>query len=70
MIYRCDDCGEIFDEDEAEVEDYDIEAENGVGWMFTDHHIGSMLVCPECRSSDISEYFEEEEEEDDEDETE
>ena len=68
MEYICNDCGEIFDENDAEISTYDIEDDLGVGWMFDDHHTATCLVCPECRSEDIEEYIEEEKEEEDEEE--
>lgn len=62
MEYICNDCGEIFDENDAEICTYDIEDDLGIGWMFDDHHTTTCLVCPECMSDNIEEYVEEEEE--------
>lgn len=62
MIYICNDCGEIFDENDAEVSSYDIEDDLGVGSLFVDHHTATCFVCPECGSDDIEEYTEEDEE--------
>lgn len=56
MEYICNDCGEIFDENDAEVSSYDIEDDLGVGDLFVDHHTATCFVCPECGSDDIEEY--------------
>jgi len=68
MDLICNNCGAIFDINEAEVEEYDIEEDLGVGDMFPDHHTGHCFVCPECRSDEVEEYHEKEAEEDEEEE--
>lgn len=66
MMYKCCDCEEIFDENDAEISTYDIEDDLGVGYLFDDHHTATCFVCPECGSDNIEEYIEEESEEEDE----
>lgn len=63
--FRCLCCSAIFTEDEADVAEVDLEAENGVGGLFPDHHTAQVYVCPDCSSDEIEEYEEEEEEEED-----
>lgn len=70
MRFICNDCGEIFDEEDAATIEVDLESVNGVGGLFPDHHYSTILVCPECGSECLDDYTEESEEEDGEDETE
>ena len=62
MDYICNDCGEVFNENDAEVEEFCYEDDLGVGYLFPDKHSGTCLCCPECGSSYIEEYVEPEEE--------
>lgn len=64
MKLQCSDCNEIFDEEDADIEEIDLEREFGVGGLFGDHHYSPIFRCPECGSDDLLEYFEPEEEED------
>lgn len=61
-MYKCNDCGSIFDEPDSEY--IDLEEYYGVGSLFNDHHHEYMSVCPCCGSNDY-EYYDEEEEYDD-----
>ncbi len=70
MMYQCGSCGHIFDENDADVMDYDMEEDAGVGYLFADHHTGSRLVCPECGSDEGDEYYEPEVEEEEDDDSE
>ena len=65
-MYRCPDCGAIFDEPVFETVCF--EELYGVGSMFPDRHYGTFANCPECGGSiDIEEdgWDESYEEEDD-----
>ena len=56
--YKCYDCGEVFDEDDAgSVEEYHPEV----------HASEWFMCCPECGSEEIERYHEEEEEEEEDD---
>jgi len=68
MQFKCLDCGAVFDEEDANTEEVDIEFECGVGGLFPDHHTGTALLCPECDSYDVVEFFPEDEEEEGEEE--
>lgn len=60
-MYRCIDCGEVFDEPESRefcYEDY-----CGVSSLFRDRHYGTYDACPECGSEEIEKVFEDEDEE-------
>lgn len=51
--YECEDCGKIFDEpDERTI---CLEAENGVGSLFSDCHYTTALCCPYCNAIEIEE---------------
>ena len=49
-MYKCPECGAIFDEPEYEEELY------GVGSMFLDRHYGTFANCPECGEAIDIEY--------------
>lgn len=59
-MWKCDNCGALFDEPEVERESY--EGYYGVSGMFSDRHYFSIEVCPSCGSEDIDSYCEEEDE--------
>lgn len=63
MLWRCLDCKEEFTEDEIDEKEIDLEAENGVGGLFPDHHYIKVPACRFCGSEEIEEIEEEEEEE-------
>lgn len=71
-MWKCNDCGAIFDE--PAFEEVDLENLYGVGGSFDDHHWATLASCPECEDGDIEEITDEEaerilsEEEDSEDE--
>lgn len=68
MWYECGNCGHIFHEEEALLQEVDLENEYGVGSLFPDHHSGYEALCPECESEDLIEHMNcplNEEEEDD-----
>ena len=59
-MYKCEHCGEVFEEDCAEhinttYEDY-------YGCPISSNTFLSIPVCPNCRSEEINEYYEDEEE--------
>ena len=58
MKYKCDDCGEIFDSDNAE------ETSECVGEFWGAPAYMKFMICPYCRSRDIYEYHESEESDD------
>lgn len=65
-MYKCPECGAIFDEPEYET--VCLEELYGVGSMFADRHYGTITNCPECGMAiDIEEdvYDEDEKEDDD-----
>ena len=67
MAWRCDSCGEWFDEPLERRSS--IEVEYGVSSFFGDSHSCTIDCCPYCDSEDIEEMpddYEEEEEEEDE----
>lgn len=55
-MYRCERCGEIFDEPDSK--EICFESYYGVGSMFQDRHYGSVAICPECGTEDIEKYYE------------
>ena len=55
VLYRCKDCGEIFEEDEIEV----IEGKQRCGDWYEDY---SEEHCPYCSSEDFKRYYEDIEE--------
>ena len=57
----CQDCGEIFDEDEAVYERVCWEDYYGVSSMFQNKNYGSVATCPHCGSEAIEDYTETEE---------
>ena len=61
MAYRCDNCGETFEEPDYELTSY--EDYYGVSSLFPDRHYMYLSVCPNCGSEDIEEFDDEEEEE-------
>ena len=69
-MLRCDRCGEIFSEDDAGRKKVCMEDYYGVGSMFPDRHYKTFLICPNCGSEEIDEYYECDEDEEEEDETE
>ena len=64
MRYVCNDCGMIFDEEDADTEEFDVEEDCGVGGLFSDHHYEECLVCPDCGSYDLEEAEDEDGEDD------
>lgn len=60
-MYRCIDCGEVFDEPESVR--YNKDDYNGTADLFGNWQWGTYDACPNCGSEDIEETFEEEEEE-------
>lgn len=63
-MYKCPECGAIFEEPEYETVCF--EDLCGVGSMFTDRHYGTLASCPECGTSIDTEYdtyYEEDEDE-------
>lgn len=66
MRFICCDCKEIFDEEDADEMEADLEVMNGVGGIFEDHHTTVIYICPECGSEDLDVYDAHEEGEDDE----
>ena len=63
-LYKCDCCGEIFDEDELE---YEIETNCSECWGSPAYEDYSVPVCPFCGSEDIDETYDDEEDEYEED---
>lgn len=55
MLYECNNCGLLFESDQAEFESFDMENEYGVGGSFPDHHSGLKMICPDCGSDEIGE---------------
>ena len=62
MRYICADCGAIFDKNEARYEEVCMEDYYGVGNLFPDRHYNTFMICPECGSEDVDDYYEEDEE--------
>lgn len=62
MKFECCDCGEIFDEDDADSRRICLEEEYGVASMFPDRHYQDIMVCPHCGSEELDEYYEYEDE--------
>ena len=62
-MYKCPECGAIFDEPEYETVCF--EELYGVGSMFPDRHYGTFANCPECGGAIDIEYdiYDEEEDE-------
>ena len=63
-MFKCCDCGEIFNESEAEVKRICLEDEYGVSSMFTDRHYQDIITCPNCGSEELEVYYEEDEDDD------
>lgn len=63
-MYKCPECGAIFEEPEYETVCY--EEIYGVGSMFPDRHYGTFANCPRCGGSIDIEYDTWDEEYDDE----
>lgn len=63
-MYRCRECGEIFEEPEFETVCF--EEIYGVGSMFGDRHYGTFASCPKCGEAIDIEYDTYDEDEDDE----
>ena len=63
-MYKCPECGEIFEEPEYETVCF--EEIYGVGSMFPDRHYGTFANCPRCGGSIDIEYDTCDEEYDDE----
>ena len=57
-MWRCDNCGAEFEE--PAVEEICMEDYFGVGSLFRDRHYKNITVCPNCRSEDIDEFFDDE----------
>ena len=53
-MYKCPECGAIFDEPEYETVCF--EELYGVGSMFPDRHYGTFANCPECGEAIDIEY--------------
>ena len=53
-MYRCPECGAVFDEPEYETVCF--EELYGVGSMFPDRHYGTFANCPECGEAIDIEY--------------
>lgn len=53
-MYKCPECGAIFDEPEYETVCF--EELYGVGSMFSDRHYGTFANCPHCGGSIDIEY--------------
>lgn len=51
-LYRCEDCGKVFSDNEMDSVEVDMETYYGVGSDFPDHHYQSMSACPGCKSID------------------
>ena len=66
-LYQCSECGCIFSENDADTMEIDLEAENGVGGLFPDHHYTNINICPDCGCDELMDYIEEEEEEEEDD---
>ena len=71
MKYKCEECGEIFDECHAGSRDFCHEDDLGLGGCFSvngasPRHYGSYMVCPECGSEQYDNYYDDEEENEDE----
>lgn len=54
-LYKCDDCGNIFNEDYIVSVKTDMESLYGVGSYFPNHNYEYLSGCPSCNSIDISE---------------
>ena len=61
-MYKCPECGAVFEEPEYETVCF--EEQYGVGSMFNDRHYGTFANCPECGGAIDIEYdtYDEEEE--------
>ena len=59
-MYKCDDCGSVFNEPDSVR--YCYEEECGVTSLFGDRHYGYYDACPYCGSEEINSYYEEDEE--------
>ena len=59
-MYKCEDCGSVFDEPESVR--YCYEEEYGVTSLFGDRHYGYYDACPFCGSEEIHSYQEEDDE--------
>lgn len=60
-IYKCENCGKFFSEDELNYTIHrDMEDYYGVGNEFHQHHYEDIVVCPECRRDELEELTAEE----------
>lgn len=66
MKYKCEDCGYIFDEEEADKVKTTYEIFFGVASEFPDSHPFTYLICPICGNDILEEWYEDEEEDEDE----
>lgn len=57
MIYKCEGCGHIFDEEDAKI------VHDHVGDFWGVPAYQDFMECPECGDDNIEEYHEEEDEE-------
>ena len=63
-MYRCECCGEVFQQ--PEFRKFCYEEHFGVSSIFPNKNYGEYAVCPECGSKRIDDYYEDEEENEDE----
>lgn len=56
-VYKCYDCGEVFEEDDADT------VKENVGEFWGAPAYMEYMACPNCRSTDLDPYEEDEEEE-------
>ena len=59
-MYRCSDCGALFDA--PEIVRYNKDYYNGVSDLFGNWQYGYYDACPECGSEEINSYWEEDDE--------
>lgn len=59
-MWKCEQCGEIFEEPETKL--VDLESEYGVADLFGDHHYAREFCCPRCFGLEITEEFDDEDE--------
>lgn len=58
MIYKCGNCGRVFPDEKADTR------KELVGEFWGAPAYQNILVCPDCRSDEIDEYYESEESDD------
>lgn len=63
MMYKCENCNEVFDESDADKVHTTYESEYGVSGEFASSTPYSYLVCPYCKCDELEEYEDEEEDE-------